>query len=80
MEVAESIATRGYFPNEPLLAVRLIVIEGNRRLAALKALREPGLLEGAKHTQIERLSRRIQSASNRQGSCHTGSEPKSAAI
>lgn len=63
LDVAESIAARGYFPNEPLLAVRenerLIVVEGNRRLAALKALREPGLLEGAKHSQIDRLARRI---------------------
>jgi hypothetical protein len=66
LEVAESIATRGYFPNEPLLAVRendrLVVVEGNRRLAALKALREPGLLEGAKQGQVERLSRRIVNA------------------
>ena len=64
IEVAESIATRGYFPNEPLLAVqegsRLVVIEGNRRLAALKALREPGLLEGSVQRQVGRLSRRIQ--------------------
>jgi hypothetical protein len=63
MEVAESIVTRGYFPNEPLLAVnedaRLVVVEGNRRLAALKALREPGLLDGKFERQIERLSRRI---------------------
>lgn len=63
MEVAESIATRGFFANEPLLAVReggkLIVVEGNRRLAALKVLREPGLLEGSKQRQAERLSRRI---------------------
>jgi hypothetical protein len=63
VEVADSIATRGYFPNEPLLAVkendRLVVVEGNRRLAALKALREPGLLEGPKHRQVERLSRKI---------------------
>jgi ParB-like chromosome segregation protein Spo0J len=62
-EVAESIATRGYFPNEPLLAIRendrLVVVEGNRRLAALKALREPGLLEGALQRQVERLSRKI---------------------
>lgn len=52
LEVTESIAKRGFFPNEPLLAVReddkFVVVEGNRRLAALKALREPGLLEGAK--------------------------------
>jgi hypothetical protein len=63
IEVAESIASRGYFPNEPLLAVvengRHVVVEGNRRLAALKALREPGLLEGSLQRQIERLSRRI---------------------
>jgi len=63
MEVAESIATRGYFPNEPLLAVkedgRLVVVEGNRRLAALKALREPALIEGRYERQVERLARRI---------------------
>lgn len=62
-EVAESITNRGFFPNEPLLAIkendRLVVVEGNRRLAALKALREPGLLEGSKQRQVERLSRRI---------------------
>lgn len=61
MEVAQSIATRGFFPNEPLLAVKengqLVVVEGNRRLAALKALREPGLLEGAVSRQVARLSR-----------------------
>ena len=63
MEVAASIATRGYFPNEPLLAVyedgRFVVVEGNRRLAALKALREPALLEGTYQRQVERLARRI---------------------
>ncbi|OPY98936.1 hypothetical protein A5906_30740 [Bradyrhizobium sacchari] len=63
LEVAESIATRGFFPNEPLLAVnengRLVVVEGNRRLAALKALREPGLLDGARQRQIEKLSRKV---------------------
>lgn len=63
LEVAESIASRGYFPNEPLLAIkengRHVVVEGNRRLAALKALREPGLLEGRLMRQVERLSRGI---------------------
>src|SRR5712664_4056730 len=62
-EVAESIATRGFFPNEPLLAIRegnhLIVVEGNRRLAALKALKEPGLLSGSVQKQVERFARRI---------------------
>ena len=62
-EVAQSIATRGYFPNEPLLVIREndrhIVVEGNRRLAALKALREPDVLDGAFQRQVERLARRI---------------------
>jgi len=64
MEVAQSIAARGYFPNEPLLAIKendqLVIVEGNRRLAALKALREPGLIEGSMYRQIERLSRQIE--------------------
>lgn len=63
LEVAESIVSRGYFPNEPLLAIeedgKYVVVEGNRRLAALKALREPGILEGSYYRQVERLSRRI---------------------
>ena len=63
LEIADSISTRGYFSNEPLLAIRendrLVVVEGNRRLAALKALSEPGLLEGSVERQVERLSRRI---------------------
>ena len=63
LDVAKSIATRGYFPNEPLLVVqennRYVVVEGNRRLAALKALREPGLLEGTTRSSVERLARQI---------------------
>ena len=64
LEVAKSIAGRGYFPNEPLLAIKenhqYVVVEGNRRLAALKALREPGLLEGRLQAQLERLARQIE--------------------
>jgi hypothetical protein len=42
-EIGESIADNGYFPEEPLSAIRgaqgeFIVVEGNRRLAALKLL------------------------------------------
>ena len=66
-EVAQSIATRGYFPNEPLLAIQegdqVVVVEGNRRLAALKALREPVLLDGAMQRYVERLSRQIENPS-----------------
>jgi hypothetical protein len=43
-EVAMSIVASGYFQNDPLLVAvedsKKIVIEGNRRLAAVKALRE----------------------------------------
>jgi hypothetical protein len=64
LEVAKSIATRGFFPNEPLLVInegsRLVVVEGNRRLAALKGLREPGLLEGPARLQLEKLARKIE--------------------
>jgi hypothetical protein len=68
LEVAQSIATRGYFPNEPLLAIqegdRIVVVEGNRRLAALKALREPGLLTGPMQRNVERLARQMEDTSD----------------
>ena len=64
LDVADSISLRGFFPNEPLLAVKekgqYVIVEGNRRLAALKALREPGLLDGKLQRKVERLSRRIK--------------------
>jgi hypothetical protein len=45
LEVARSIAEHGYFPSEPLIVVQEdgqnIVVEGNRRLAALLLLRNP---------------------------------------
>lgn len=68
IDVAQSIAERGYFPNEPLLAIKenalLVVVEGNRRLAALKVLREPGLLEGGIRRRVERLSRQLEDPSS----------------
>lgn len=46
-ELVLSIAASGYFPHEPLIVAeeggKYIVIEGNRRLAALKALTVEGL-------------------------------------
>ena len=60
LEVVRSIAAHGYFESEPLLAVfegrHYVVVEGNRRLAALKALKEPGLLTGTIRKQVERLA------------------------
>ena len=56
LNLADSIATFGYFPSEPLVVVaadgstdieredaELIVVEGNRRLAALKGLLDEGV-------------------------------------
>ena len=58
-EVAESITRNGYFPTEPLLAIEdgrsYVVVEGNRRLAALKALRDPEILEGSARKKLDKL-------------------------
>lgn len=48
-EIAQSIATNGFFPQEALVGVResdghYTIIEGNRRLAAVKALLNPELI------------------------------------
>lgn len=49
-EIVQSIISNGYFQNEALIAVeeegKLIVIEGNRRLAAVKAILHPDKVKG----------------------------------
>ena len=59
LDIVRSIATRGYFENEPLLAIfeqdNYLVVEGNRRLAALKAMKKPELLTGRFSEQVENL-------------------------
>lgn len=51
-ELVQSIATSGYINIEPLIVVlrvdRLVVLEGNRRLAAIKCLRDPETATAAK--------------------------------
>src|ERR1700709_512381 len=46
-ELALSIAANGFFPHEPLFAAEeegeLIVVEGNRRLAAVRLLRHASM-------------------------------------
>lgn len=53
-ELVQSIATSGYINIEPLIVVvrdnELVVLEGNRRLAAIKCLRNPEFAEGARLT------------------------------
>lgn len=57
--IAQSIATRGFFANEPLLVIKedgaYVAVEGNRRLAALKTLLKPDLIEGQVRRSIERM-------------------------
>ncbi len=63
LDVAESIALRGYFPIESLLAVeeqgKLVVVEGNRRLAALKGLHNPDLLDPSLRGKLQALRNRM---------------------
>ena len=53
-ELIQSISTSGYINIEPMIVIerdgRLAVLEGNRRLAAVKALRDPQLALAAKVT------------------------------
>lgn len=59
-ELLQSISSNGYLDIEPLIAMReagsdkLVVLEGNRRLAALRLLREPKLAK--KILKTERLA------------------------
>lgn len=63
-DIAMSIATRGFFSNEPLLAVKegkvTVVVEGNRRLAALKALLHPEHLTGKSKKTVDKAIARLQ--------------------
>ena len=59
-ELAMSIASSGYFDYEPLFVTeekgKLIVIEGNRRLAAVKLLIDPALREELRATDLPKLT------------------------
>jgi hypothetical protein len=59
-ELAMSIAASGFFDFEPLFAVkehhRLVVIEGNRRLAAVKLLLDKGLRQRLHATDLPPVS------------------------
>ncbi|HVT19439.1 MAG TPA: hypothetical protein VHQ90_25080 [Thermoanaerobaculia bacterium] len=59
-EIALSIAANGYFPFEPLFAAkeggRLVVIEGNRRLAAVRLLLDSKLRQDVGATDLPSIS------------------------
>jgi len=76
-EVALSIAANGYFKEEPLFVIprtplekdpgrqKCAVVEGNRRLAAVRLLREPGLRRAVKATDLPHISARACRALDR---------------
>src|SRR5215467_13626884 len=61
-EVALSIAANGYFQHEPIFATKedgaLVVIEGNRRLAAVRLLRHPELRRQVSATDLPKVSKK----------------------
>lgn len=65
-DLARSVASQGYFPTERLLGIRdpeqagqVVIIEGNRRLAALKLLINPELAPESHLQRFRRLSESI---------------------
>lgn len=64
-ELVMSIAASGFFPHEPLIVAeedgRNIVIEGNRRLAAVKVLLNPQIAEDL-NADIPTITKRAKSA------------------
>ena len=62
-DLAKDIATQGFFPTEVLLGVRdgdqIVIIEGNRRLAALKLLVNAELAPQTHLEKFRRLSEKI---------------------
>lgn len=63
-DLALSIAEDGFFPDKNLIAViekeEYIVVEGNRRLSALKSLLIPDIVEGKLKTKFKRLNAIIE--------------------
>src|SRR4051794_33377688 len=61
-ELALSIAANGFFPHEPLFAAEedgeLVVVEGNRRLAAVRLLRHASMRSEIGATDLPRISKK----------------------
>lgn len=59
MNILENIAEIGYFPDEPPVVVKegrkFIVLEGNRRVASLKAMIDPNIAPPTYSARIEKL-------------------------
>jgi hypothetical protein len=65
-DLAKDIADGGYYPDGVLIAVEepagLVVVEGNRRLAATKLLRNPAIAPTEHHKYFKKLAARINVA------------------
>jgi len=65
-ELAREIADNGYYPTEVLIAVDepagMTVVEGNRRLAAMKLLRSPSIAPKEHEQHFKKLSARMDVA------------------
>lgn len=65
-ELAKSIVHNGFFPDKNLIAYKedskYIVIEGNRRLAAVKALINPDIIESKDRKKFIELTRKVDSS------------------
>lgn len=65
-ELAKDISGQGYFPTEILLGVhdndQIVIIEGNRRLTALKLLINPELAPQAHLEKFRRLAEKVATA------------------
>jgi hypothetical protein len=63
-EIVQSIAANGYIDIEPLIAQRVNgkwrVLEGNRRLAAIRILQKPDLAKGTGIKPPEKLSKEVR--------------------
>src|SRR5437588_5813091 len=59
-ELAESIVATGYVPFDPLIAFRdgsdIYILEGNRRIAALKLLLDPSLAPDKSRARWQQLN------------------------
>ena len=69
LNLARSVATHGYFPSEPMIVVpqdgRDIVVEGNRRLVALRGLVDQDLRRRfARGREWDRLARMAEEANH----------------
>ncbi|WP_291442824.1 hypothetical protein [Desulfovibrio sp.] len=63
LEIAKNIAKFGFFPTEQVIVVRekkhFVVVEGNRRVAALQLLRNPSLAPPRKISTYRKLAENI---------------------